>query len=746
MATQPGKEAKPADEASNIKKESVVVSSLPQPTPLKAPTEKKEPLPPSSSTSEIVKEVETKSKDSEGKGKTRMERKGEEKEGPTESKKSVKEVKFRSGEDMEDEERSLEPLFEDQKKFLKDDRDYLKVGGDQHLKLLFRSIDVDLGSTESVILSSEVMIIDHDPQNPVFLAVAKPQESEVSKTGGQSHAKGKLAEKEEEQEKKAAGFQNNLGERGAAVVVTQYAVYIFPPAMEVDGKQFLVYNVYERFILQDLVLISRPYRQRMSQDGEEYALRSQEVVLHFKNNKHLWLRVLNKRDSAFAETVNHQFLKLTGMNLEFSSSSCRNLVNAIKDGTIKDTVDDTRIDWWGSHDLSMQGWLWHFYYDRERGEIPGSNLPKKIKWKRRWFSLSKDNLLMYFDSPEQMAGFRAKAASMNLLSFAKRKEVRDLFNSNHIDLMDVDLRNMPIEQDPGGFEIMVDSSWQLGLPTGPITHHLLLPLNQVELSRSRRPSSLRNMFPSIDGVFRRNRSDYAENRLSWVHAVFERVQVAQYGLSRAKQMAKAYTSTFYIKSKRTLNPMGSAVGYPPPPPGSPPKGVRARLASFDLTKPGSFSLMKVTVPEGKGFKEGNRLFFVTPNDTTMMVTIPPGVSEGEDFVVKVPKQSLIDESEEKIKLESDKITAEIGTTDDKKNDTEEEDEEPAVVALDEFLRDVDSEPETKLTENVDSTSAVASTRAEPVKEKSEVEAKEKTKKDDKVVVTEAKTVENTEAA
>eukprot|EP00954_Amorphochlora_amoebiformis_P023622 1361208-Amorphochlora_amoeboformis.AAC.1 len=119
MATQPGKEAKPAGEASDIKKESVVVSSLPQPTPLKAPTEKKEPLPPSSSTSEIVKEVETKSKDSEGKGKTRMERKGEEKEGPTESKKSVKEVKFRSGEDMEDEERSLEPLFEDQKKFLK---------------------------------------------------------------------------------------------------------------------------------------------------------------------------------------------------------------------------------------------------------------------------------------------------------------------------------------------------------------------------------------------------------------------------------------------------------------------------------------------------------------------------------------------------------------------------------------------------------------------------------------------------
>jgi len=206
---------------------------------------------------------------------------------------------------------------------------------------------------------------------------------------------------------------------------------------------------------------------------------------------------------------------------------------------------------------------------------------------------------------------------------------------------------------------MVDTTWHLGHASGPITHHLFLPLNQAEIERSKRKGSFRRLFPSIENVFGRKKKKDQE---SWIHAVFHRVQVAQYGLKHARELAKVYTSSFYIRSKRTLDKKMDV----PLPPGEPP--LRSGV-TFDLSKPGSFALMRVTVPEGKGFMAGKRMYFLTPEDTTMMVTIPEGVMEGEDFVVKVPKSAL--------------VTAE------KKMDEKEEDEEPHSephrIALDEFL-------------------------------------------------------------
>jgi len=566
--------------------------------------------------------------------------------------KTAREMKKIEGE-IED---TTSPLFKEQQDFLESDKDYMKVKADKHLGLLFRSIDVDLGPEEKVVLSSQIVRIsikgmDAKDKN------AKPK-SATAALKGMASADSKAFKDENEGDDKNSGHQrtpdilkppSSIPDESIAksqqeavededevlgtLVVTQYALYVFPPAMEIDEKMFLVYNVYERYMLQDLIMITRPYRNMRSEDGDEYAFRSNDLVLHWKRNKHLWLRPPKSKGVEVAEVLSHLHFELTGIRLTIQSSDSVKLTDMIMNKKIKDQMDDVLIEYWGTHELVMQGWLWHYSYSRARSEEP-VKMTKKINWKRQWFSLSSDNTLLRFDSPEKMAGFRAQAASLNLLPVFKKKELREYFHSNRIDLMDADVRNMPSQQNPGGFEVMVDTQWHLDSISGPITHHLFIPPGEDD---RRRGSAIRKLFPSID-IFR-NRSRSVSKGLaspnSWIHAVFRRVQVAQYGLKRAKAQAKAYTTNFYIRSKRTLG------DRPPVPTGPPPEGSKPQLISYDLSKPGTYVLMKVPVPVGKGYTEGNKLMFLTPEDKKMLVTIPSGISEGEEFVVKVPKAALM---------------------------------------------------------------------------------------------------------
>lgn len=113
--------------------------------------------------------------------------------------------------------------------------------------------------------------------------------------------------------------------------------------------------------------------------------------------------------------------------------------------------------------------------------------------------------------------------------------------------------------------------------------------------------------------------------------MFRRVQIAQYGINKATESTSAYTSNFYIRSKRKggAAEKGAAVGEMP--------SGSQQITEYELSQPGSYVLMKVAVPKGRGYKEGENLVFLTPEDNTMMVKIPHGVSEGQEFVVKVPK-------------------------------------------------------------------------------------------------------------
>mmetsp|Transcript_25071 Transcript_25071/g.40474 ORF Transcript_25071/g.40474 Transcript_25071/m.40474 type:complete len:713 (+) Transcript_25071:287-2425(+) len=579
------------------------------------------------------------------------------------------------------------PLFKEQREFIDANKDYLGVSSDSHLGLLFRSIDFDLGPDERVKFSSQVVQTDIKGEGKGENESKQGERGSVTPTAEtvppfSVKKNGEASKNGLTKSHQQAAHGTDL-ESLATLVLTQHALYLFPPAMKVEEKTFLVYNIYERFILQDLVMISRPYRKMRSEDGDDYAIRSDDVVLHWKTKKHTWIRPPKGKGPELVEVISHQFYELTGIRLAIQSMDGGKLMDMIIDKSIQNEMDDVLIEFWGLHELVMQGWLWHFCYHRNRGEEPFKKIPKKPKWKREWFSLSSDNSLLRFKSPEEMAGFRAQAASLNLLPVSQKQSLRKTFNKCRIDLMDVDIRNMPILQDPGGFEIMVDTQWHFGRVDSPITHHLFLPLSQAEIGRSRRTSAIRKIFPSIDVFRNRSRSTAASpSKNSWIHSVFKRVQIAQYGLKRAKEQAKAYSSNFYIRTKRALPDK-------PQPQTPPPDGSMPQITSYDLSKPGSYVLMRVAVPMGKGYTEGGKIMFLTPEDKRMLVTIPPGVTEGEEFVVKVPKMAVM-VSEGTTEKKND--GTEKNDDDDRvNNDPGSPDEEPIRLQLDDFLNSDDED-------------------------------------------------------
>ena len=74
-----------------------------------------------------------------------------------------------------------------------------------------------------------------------------------------------------------------LNDTEVTVVLTTVALYVFPPILFVDEHRFLPLNSYRRYPLDEIVLCSLPYFTRYTRDGDDFAERLEDVVIHFED-------------------------------------------------------------------------------------------------------------------------------------------------------------------------------------------------------------------------------------------------------------------------------------------------------------------------------------------------------------------------------------------------------------------------------------------------------------------------------
>ena len=274
------------------------------------------------------------------------------------------------------------------------------------------------------------------------------------------------------------------------LLVTNLALYILPPAipMDVNGNQqyFLILNQYQRIALQDIMLLSLPYRSGISLSGGDYALRINDLCVHLRSGRNFWLQSPKARRSAFVEVLSDAYRALLHHSVQMDQPDYLQLVEALMDGSIVSAMKQMRLEFWATWPTREQGWLLHRSIGVRPPEVVSpthTSTPvfehehDKDGWSMRWFVLSADNYLLQFTSPAELEAFKVviSAADSAVHSSEGRKISAKLpvgFDCIEIDLTrstiadwgegekvqpgsSADVSGLPHLNAPAGFEILV---------------------------------------------------------------------------------------------------------------------------------------------------------------------------------------------------------------------------------------------------------------------------------------------------
>ena len=250
------------------------------------------------------------------------------------------------------------------------------------------------------------------------------------------------------------------------LLITNLALYILPPAIPMDmggavQQHFLILNQYHRIALQDILLVSLPYRSGVSLSGGDYALRINDFCLHLRSGKNVWLQSPAGRRSGVVEVLSDAYRALLGHSLQMDQPDYLELVSALIDGSIVKAMKQMRMEWWAMHPAREQGWLIHrSVYERP----PDTTLPPtqtstpvfehehdRDAWSMRWFVLTRDNYLLQFTSPAELEAFRLvmNAADSSVQS-SKGRRISSKFPAN-FDCIEIDLTRAAVQTGGGGW-------------------------------------------------------------------------------------------------------------------------------------------------------------------------------------------------------------------------------------------------------------------------------------------------------
>jgi len=109
-------------------------------------------------------------------------------------------------------------------------------------------------------------------------------------------------------------------------------------------KYFLVNTVYNRYALQDLLLLVLPYRTGISLHNTDYALRMDDFVLFLKGKMCVWLQSPLGQRSMFGEVISDAFLALTGHTVEMLQPDYAQLCEAILSQSIWQQIRQMQME------------------------------------------------------------------------------------------------------------------------------------------------------------------------------------------------------------------------------------------------------------------------------------------------------------------------------------------------------------------------------------------------------------------
>lgn len=210
-------------------------------------------------------------------------------------------------------------------------------------------------------------------------------------------------------------------------VLSNLALYLFPPAIpiELDGetptspkqrKYFLVYTEYRRIALQDMLLVSLPYRMGITRNGGDFALRITDFTLHLRDgSSSLWLMAPPNGRSHLVECISDAYSNLMGLSLELHQVDYSGLISDILTGRIWPTVRELQIQRWAKAAPIKRGWLMHrtmHVWPATHGgphaadTDAAASTATPTDWVKKYFVLTSDNFLLHFASSREFDAFQ----------------------------------------------------------------------------------------------------------------------------------------------------------------------------------------------------------------------------------------------------------------------------------------------------------------------------------------------------
>lgn len=118
-------------------------------------------------------------------------------------------------------------------------------------------------------------------------------------------------------------------------------MYTFPELVDLEGKQFLVVNQSKSYRLDDILLVSLPFRTANPSADAEYALRADDFIVHFRSSKkQLWINSRPGQRSDLVEMISDAYKGYKNQNLTIIWEEESIIIQALVNNTISQFVKE----------------------------------------------------------------------------------------------------------------------------------------------------------------------------------------------------------------------------------------------------------------------------------------------------------------------------------------------------------------------------------------------------------------------
>eukprot|EP00475_Leptophrys_vorax_P044469 TRINITY_DN8913_c0_g2_i1.p1 TRINITY_DN8913_c0_g2~~TRINITY_DN8913_c0_g2_i1.p1 ORF type:complete len:362 (-),score=78.47 TRINITY_DN8913_c0_g2_i1:963-2048(-) len=277
--------------------------------------------------------------------------------------------------------------------------DHLNLANDKHLLSLFKSLSLDCYLKAD---TAEVMLLENNEEDLKMKFNEEVVYSSDCEVLSFNYSTGEMVAK-----------------ASVVLVLSNRAMYLFPPLLvtpvdELNSERsFLVYNSFDRFLIEEIALLSLPYASAVAQDGHsDYALRTEDFALHFHDSKTLWIRAPSGRRSELGQAVAEAYSGVVGADLDLNHCDYKELIQWISDSTVGNFVTQVKCAHFTKQSSLFEGWLTMASFKPENYSVlPVNSIISSLQiWQTRWFYLSRHDL-WHFANGEEVESYKFALAA-----------------------------------------------------------------------------------------------------------------------------------------------------------------------------------------------------------------------------------------------------------------------------------------------------------------------------------------------